>query len=269
MFSSYSAYLVKSVAGLAQRDGSAGYRQLDLRASSAYALHRASATMALPHGDVRFNWTRSGGMQYDKVSEGGDAHLSCGPRGGVITQVVFASFGTPMVGGDDGSAVEAEARPWRVPPLSVRATCHATSSHEVVTSRCVGRTHCTIAANGALFGFGAADAARCAAAGGKGPYDALSDPLRLWVAVTCSRPDAVDAYARVPIGSTATVRLPLRGMATPVLRDGARVVYGAGASAPADLTDLVVRREVDARVGEVLAVDVGSGEWDLALEAAA
>ena len=63
MYSSYSAYLVRSVAGLSQAASSSGYQQLELRPSAAYALHSASATLELPNGDVRFEWVRSGGTQ--------------------------------------------------------------------------------------------------------------------------------------------------------------------------------------------------------------
>ena len=69
MFSSYSAYLVQSIAGITQKDGSAGFSHVELRASNAYALHSASASLDLPNGELRFEWVRSGGMQYDKVAE--------------------------------------------------------------------------------------------------------------------------------------------------------------------------------------------------------
>lgn len=47
MYSSYSAYLVKGVAGLSQAEGSAGHRSLEFRPSQAYALRAASATLEL------------------------------------------------------------------------------------------------------------------------------------------------------------------------------------------------------------------------------
>ena len=69
MFSSFSAYLVTSVAGLGQAADGGGYRDLDLRASGAYALHAANASLELAHGVTRFWWERSGGEQSDKAAE--------------------------------------------------------------------------------------------------------------------------------------------------------------------------------------------------------
>jgi O-glycosyl hydrolase len=69
------------------------------------------------------------------VAEGETATLAC-PSGQTISSVGFASYGTPS--GSCGS-------------LSV-GTCHASNSASVVSSACVGKTSCSVAANNATFG---------------------------------------------------------------------------------------------------------------------
>ena len=110
MFSSFSTYLVRSLAGLRAapsgnhaeigRRSSGGYAEIELRPSGSYALSGATATLELPNGDARlswvpaphmahsrtvhlplgallsactvcgYRWVRSGGLQLDKVAEG-------------------------------------------------------------------------------------------------------------------------------------------------------------------------------------------------------
>ena len=55
--------------------------------------------------------------------------LSCGTKGGTISRVVFASFGTPF--GTCGG-------------FAVNHSCHAPQSMATVTKLCVGKTSCTI-----------------------------------------------------------------------------------------------------------------------------
>lgn len=284
----YSAYLVTALAGIGQPEGGAGYRHIELRPSAAYALHGASSTLALPHGDVELRWERSGGVQLDKVAEDDVATLDCGPRGGAIARVAFASFGTPAVGGAGGGANGLVEDPlqWtlaaggaEVPPLRAHPACHARTSEDVIAARCLGRSSCRVPARRADFGFGEADVARCEAVAGDGPNDKWAEPLRLWAVVECEKPDALDAHARVPIGSTASAVLPLRGMQRPVLRDGSRVLYGAGApptvGGAAALSGggaqaVAVRRVLDAQLGgeEALVLELGSGAYALSLEEA-
>ena len=114
-------------------------------AASARALHGASATLDLPSGELSFRWSRSGGRQHDKVSEGDSAEFDCGPRGGVIEAVEFASFGTPAV--RRRSAVGGISEMSEIPPLEAHPLCHASRSAEVLTSACVGRQRCSMLGN--------------------------------------------------------------------------------------------------------------------------
>ena len=230
MYSSFSAYLVQSVAGMSQAKGSAGYAELDLRPSRAYALHGASTTLELAHGDAHFSWERSGGTQRDKVAEGDVAELSCGPHGGRIVGVDFASFGTPTARGVAGFG------------MVQHATCHASRSKAVVAALCVGRTSCTVPASKSTFETSDNEIAQCraaAAADVRGPH---ADPLRLWIDVQCEKPDTIDARATVPIGSRATMRLPLRGMAQPTLHDMAGTITMVMAMAAYEHVSISCRR---------------------------
>ena len=163
MYSSFSTYLVRSAVGVRQAARSRGYRELELRPSSARALHAASASFDLPSGELRFGWVRSGGLQMDKVSEADVAQLSCGRLGGHIEAVEFASFGTPATRalgrGDDGDDDDAAGpRLWRHPE------CHAAASNKVVEQQCVERNNCTVAAHREMFGVDATMAGACSAA---------------------------------------------------------------------------------------------------------
>ena len=90
MWSSYSSYLVRSVGGLGQGHGSAGYKTIEFRPSKHYELRAANVSVELAHGTAALRWVRHGGYQFDHVSEGGSAHLSCGRLGGRIVGVEAA-----------------------------------------------------------------------------------------------------------------------------------------------------------------------------------
>jgi len=280
MYSSFSAYLVTSVAGVRQAAGSEGFRHLELRPSAARALHGASATLDLASGEARFEWARSGGSQYDKVAEGDVAELTCGPHGGVMTAVEFASFGTPTLGRSGHEAAGAASpvaadlgltskygkqfaarynSAGRVLTaagaedelmLTAHPQCHAAVSTDVVAAACLGRSRCSVPASRDAFNMTDASLAACTSAaklrGGR--WAEFSDPLRLWAKVRCSvANEALDVSARLPVGVRATLVLPLRQMRSPILFD-------AVSKRPVKAT-----RTVDALVGEAMTIELGSG----------
>jgi len=255
MYSSFSAYLVTGALGLSQVAGSTAHRHIELRPSRSYALHSASATLELSNGVVHFGWERSGGRQYDKAAEGDAAHWSCGPRGGVITAVEFASFGAPIVEAVPVEALEASASSSAAVPPLVRTPCHAARSEAVVAERCVGRASCTIPVSRTLFAMSDAELASChtLATMRAGEH---SEPLRLWAAVTCAKEDSIDATVRVPVGTVATMRMPTRSMAAPTLLEGGVVVDEKRAD------EVRVHRE-----SGVLVAQFGSGEYEFVLQA--
>ena len=214
-----------SLCQVRQGAGSHGYKHIELRAASARALHGASASLDLPSGELSFRWSRSGGRQHDKVSEGDSAEFDCGPRGGVIEAVEFASFGTPAV--RRRSAVGRSSEMSEIPPLEAHPLCHAPRSAEVLTSACVGRQRCSMLATREAFGldaskFGTELLANCSAAAKRrgGRLAEWSDPLRFWATVRCSvAAESLDVSTTIPIGVSATLVLPLRDMRNPVVVD--------------------------------------------------
>jgi hypothetical protein len=269
MFSSYSAYLVNSLAGLRQAPGSVGFRHVEMRPASARALAGADATLDLPSGPVSFRWTRSGGTQFDKVSENDTAELSCGPRGGVITAVEFASFGTPTTTDGARSLSDSSTSTTLAAQLQANPDCHAAESEAAVAARCVGKPRCSVPATRSFFGVGEPMRSQCLAAAKRrgGRWARWSDPLRLWAAVRCGRPEAIDVRASVPVGVRATVLLPLRSMRAPMLLDEARNQDLLRPAASRGQAPGVrgIRRVADQQVGDALAVELGSGEYELAL----
>jgi hypothetical protein len=77
----------------------------------------------------------TGNAGCDTAGENGSVNLSC-PTGKAITEIVFASYGTPT-GTCGGYAV---------------GSCNAQSSRSVVESRCLGQASCTVPASAATFG---------------------------------------------------------------------------------------------------------------------
>ena len=221
---------------------------------------RLIAYDCLPH-QVSFRWSRSGGRQHDKVSEGDSAEFDCGQRGGVIEVVEFASFGTPLVRRRSAAATSAmvtladtttaseirEIREIReIPPLEAHPQCHAPSSAEVLTAACVGRQRCSVLATRDAFGMGASEfgkglLANCSAAAKRrgGRLAAWSDPLRFWATVRCSAGESLSVSTTIPVGLSATLVLPLRDMRNPVVVDATsqRTIFPSSSDALLRLDD--------------------------------
>jgi hypothetical protein len=71
-----------------------------------------------------------GGVQCATGTEGQTVYLRCGQGGGVIDQVEFASYGTPVL--------NSHCSEWH------QYACHAPNSMLVVENRCLGKESCTI-----------------------------------------------------------------------------------------------------------------------------
>ena len=132
----------------------------------------------------------------------GTMHLDCG-SGAYIGSVLFADFGTPSGscgGGGAGGGPAANT-------FAINETCTTPGSKAIVEATCVGGQSCDITVNVKQFGD------RC-----------LYVPKRLAAAVSCVPhatpppaprpgigPRAFDWNVSVPIGSAATVHVPLLG----------------------------------------------------------
>jgi len=244
MWSSYSAYLVRSAAGLAisPRRSAGGATELVMRpAASGVELSAASVRLELPFGDAALSWRREGGAQLDKVAEGDTLRLSCG-EGSRIASIDFASFGTPR-GGEHSRG------------LAVDHRCHSLASAGVLSRRCLGRSSCEIEASRAAFPF----------------HDGLcdrsdADPLRLWAAVTCDAPESLRVTSVVPVAATATLHLSLRDKRNARLLEGRSLVFQSAGPAEESksLADGIVSIGHDAG-SHSLVVRLGSGEFNFHL----
>lgn len=78
----------------------------------------------------------SGLLQCGNVGENFSVHLSCRQRGGIISRVDFASYGTA-----NGACGQME-----------QGLCHATESLDVIEQVCIGQEECSVPATNDLFG---------------------------------------------------------------------------------------------------------------------
>eukprot|EP00039_Didymoeca_costata_P007980 m.106752 g.106752 ORF g.106752 m.106752 type:complete len:1146 (-) comp13901_c0_seq1:23-3460(-) len=229
MFSSFSLYIVQHLAGLSQTENSVGFEHLKLEAASTVGLSGANTSSLLSNGEVIFNWERSGGIQCAKVPEGEIQSLSCGQSGGVITKVDFASFGRP-IGGCGFFGVD--------------VGCHA-DVLGMVANACVGNSECTL--DPSMF----SDTITSSVCNMRD--NALN---RLFVQVQCSEPQSVHTFAKVPIGSKATLRVPTGGMSSPeVFVDGTKSLSS------------IPRISRDDRGHKMFEMDLGSGNHQVSLVA--
>ena len=135
MYSSYSSYLVRRIAGVDVRGDN-----ILLTHPKGTDLSWASTAVELPNGRLEYTWERAGGVQSAKgfVGDGAEAgllSLQCGVKGGVVEEVLFASFGTPSGRSTLGAS-------------KVNATCHHPNSRTLVSSLCMGKAACTVPLSG-------------------------------------------------------------------------------------------------------------------------
>ena len=158
---------------------------------------------------------------------------------------MFASYGTPA-----GSCTDARA-------LAIDATCNAPASLSVATTACVGQRACTLYANDTQFG-------------GVDPCHGMRK--RLVVAATCAGAcrERFVLNTTVPVGSNATIVLPLPDAAPPGAGPGAapmavteagRLIYSNGTFLPGVAAGVAAVRMVD----DGFEVVTGGGRYSLAL----
>ena len=176
MFSSYSSYLVRKLAGI---DVLYETGVVSLFPAPHIDLSSSAATMQLPNGVVTHNWTKEGGIQCAKGFRGERSHpdansliLSCGSEG-VIEEILFASYGQPS-GVQCGEYVQ-------------HSTCHHSRSVEVTEKKCLGRNECEVDLKEFL-------ELEC------------GDHMR--AAVRCSNERKVLVSATIPIGTVAKIHIP-------------------------------------------------------------
>lgn len=188
MWSAFSSYLIGHVAGLDQHAQSYGYTGIRMTpgampgSSGGGGLSAASASLSLKRGEVEFAWQWIGGEHCATGAEGSMVTLACGSGGGVITEIVHASYGAPQ-----GMCGAFE------PGLE----CDHPGTAAAVASLCLGQNECSVPVD--ALGLRISDVGSCALDG---------HVQRLHVQVVCfARPQLV-ASAVVPVSSRAVLELP-------------------------------------------------------------
>jgi hypothetical protein len=139
----------------------------------------------------------------EQAPENADYTFSCPPGGSVITEVVFASFGTATGTCASGFTV---------------GSCNALNSTAILQQACLNKTSCIIDVSDTVFG------------------DPCYDTVKyLDAQVLCSAVSGVSVQATVPTNAAATVRIPLLDGTSPsavTIAEGSTVVWKNGAFVP-------------------------------------
>ena len=250
MWSSYSQYLIRSVAGMQFGDH---HEQLMLRPATVDDLPGASASMVMQYGTVSLSWRNVGGVQTQRVAAGnGDvASLRCGAKDSteVIEKIEFASFGSPRHAAQGNKHVE-----WTRHPV-----CHSEDSLRQVERRCLNKTSCTILSDQQTFA--------------QMPTDCSLDrdhPLKLWVKAVCSSPLSIRVSVALPLAATAVVHFPLwrfgdNAKQVRVLESGQHIFQDSRAQTVEGLLELpgLIR---DQAGRENLRVVLGSGTYEFEMK---
>lgn len=195
MFSSVSGWMMTEMVGLtlpccsgADDGGGRGLRELEFHPARYLDLSDAAISYQHPK-PVHFSWRRDGGVQCAKAPEASNGlKVSCGQTGGVIDEVLFASFGNPV--GGCGRYRE--------------GSCHASNSREVVEKLCIGKNTCVVPTDEMVWG------GVC-----------RGETRWMVVSVQCKSGEeepgsnfkfsTISVNVSVPVGSTAVVYLPAHG----------------------------------------------------------
>ena len=145
MFSSVSGWMMTEMVGLSIPEGSYGFEEIYFHPARTLDLSHASVSLEHPK-PVKMSWQRKGGLQcakspedYSSINPGLPRHdglkLSCGEEG-VISEVLFASFGNPT----------------GICGYYKTGSCHAENSVAVVENVCLGEQNCHVPSDGDFWG---------------------------------------------------------------------------------------------------------------------
>jgi len=156
-----------------------------------------------------------------------NATLDCGARGGVITAIEFASWGTP-------TSMCGHMATYR---------CHAGNSKDVVSKLCLGKASCSIPADGSQF-------------------ENVCENQKRWltVQVRCSLPTSTTAQVSLPPSATGTLRLPYYATNKLVVTESNVPVFQMSSfvPGPVGVSGAVLNNGV-------VAVAIQSGNYDFAI----
>ena len=237
MFGAAGSWYYSSLAGLGRAPASRAWQNLVIAPPGAddvlAQLHFAGASIDSSMGLVAASWTDGDAPNVGAVCAEGPEHavlnLAC-KGGGTFSSVAFVSFGTPT-GGCTGAVAPA-----------VNATCDAAAAAAFVAAACVGKSACSIPVEVSKFG----------------PDPCFDVPKHMIVALDGDCAATIFSVgATVPVGATATVRVPTRGhAATAVVTEGGAVAWRAGAYVPG-----VSGIAGAAAAGDAVVFTVGSGTY--------
>ena len=145
MFSSVSGWMMTEMVGLSIPEGSYGFEEIHFHPARTLDLSHASVSLEHPK-PVKMSWQRKGGLQcakspedYSSINPGLPRHdglkLSCGEEG-VISEVLFASFGNPT----------------GICGYYKTGSCNAENSVAVVENVCLGEQNCHVPSDGDFWG---------------------------------------------------------------------------------------------------------------------
>ncbi|KAH3761250.1 Alpha-L-rhamnosidase N-terminal domain protein [Pelomyxa schiedti] len=135
MFGGHGAWFYQAFGGInMQEDGIAWDKLKIAPVVEGHDMKFTTASVDTPRGLIETSWDKSMYL-CASIPENQQATLQC--TSGTITTVDFASFGTPT--GSCGN-------------YAINPACHASTSVDVITSLCVGKSSCVIPSNDATFG---------------------------------------------------------------------------------------------------------------------
>ena len=230
-------HLVISWAGI-QNDGVA-FDAITIAPTVAGDLQAVTATVGTARGDVTVHWQHT----HEVCAVGFEGELkslqpavvNCSARG-IISKIKFASYGNPTGGCGNWTA-----------------GCAAKQSLEVVEALCVGKAVCSVNASNAAFNT-------------TDPCPGI--PKTLAIEAECSSNFAMQTA--IPVGSTATVRLPLipptSAAANVTVKEGGVVVFAAGSFKAGAVHGVLNASADETLAGKVVAVTVTSGNYQWTIE---
>jgi len=233
MFGTQSAWYYQSLAGITNTPGTNAWSDITIHPrinGVEKNLTHTTANLETMRGRIGSSWSTQ--QTYcSTVPEHAVIHFQC--VSGTISQIVFASFGTPN--GECGS-------------FTVNPACNAKNSVEIVSKACLGKSSCTIEASDTIFG----------------------DPCygtfkRMSVQVGGCEFYDFSMTADIPVSSQANIVVPIFSSspsAVTIVESG-KIVWQNGRYQPGQVAGIV---SASAGVNTVT-FRVGSGEYRFALDA--
>jgi len=139
MFGSVGSWFHRSLGGIWPGFDNRGYSHITFKPEvyTNISIKFTDDTIQAFRGPVRSSWAiPDGGIPCGTAGEGQNLTLKCSDSAGVVTSVIFASFGTST----------------GVCPNFKTSDCHAANSTQIVSNACVGKNNCTIFSDDSIFG---------------------------------------------------------------------------------------------------------------------